>query len=232
MKDLKYRKHVFFDWDDTLWDFQFNSEKVLKELFHEHGLQEKLKADVNNFTQEYKRVNLKLWTLYGQGKIDKMYLREQRFKETFQLFNYSHAKLETELTLQYLARAPKGSQLKKGCLEILNYLKRHYTLHIITNGFSEIQGVKIDNSGIRYYFNTILVGEEYTLSKPDERIFRLAEKLSGAKTSECIMVGDHLENDIKGALNAGWEAIHLDNEQSSEHSGLRINELSELKNWF
>ncbi len=232
MKELKRIKHVFFDLDDTLWDFQFNSEKVLKELFLEHRLKEKLKVELKDFLEEYKKVNLQFWSLYSKGTITKTQLREQRFKETFKRFNYENELENGLLTAAYLSRAPMGNQLKQGCLETLNYLKTDYTLHIITNGFREIQSVKIDSGGIRHFFNQIIVSEEHRLFKPDERIFRLAEKLSGAKTAECVMVGDNLENDVFGALNAGWEAIHLDNDNTEEFEGVRIKELPELKNLF
>jgi putative hydrolase of the HAD superfamily len=232
MQSLSHKKHVFFDLDDTLWDFQSNSERVLRELYKEFGLGEKLNAGVNDFLEEYKRVNLLFWSLYGKGKINKTYLREQRFKETFKRFDYDNGTDNQLLTLAYLSRAPKGSQLKQGCIEILEYLRQKHSLHIITNGFREIQGVKIDSGGIRGFFQHIIISEEYGLNKPNEGIFRLAEHLSGAETAECVMIGDNFENDVQGALNAGWEAIHLDNDNSNAFNGHRIKELLDLKKFF
>ncbi len=232
MQRLKHKKHIFFDLDDTLWDFQSNSERVLKELYVEYDLGKKLNSEVQAFLDEYKRVNLLFWSLYGRGKIDKTYLREQRFRETFKRFNYDNDADNASLTQDYLARAPKGSRLKEGCLEILKYLSQRHSLHIITNGFREIQGVKIDSGGIRHFFQHIIISEEHGLNKPDERIFRLAEQLSGAETADCVMIGDNLENDVEGAINAGWEAILLDNDNSVDYNGKRIIELLELKKFF
>jgi putative hydrolase of the HAD superfamily len=232
MQSLSHKQHIFFDLDDTLWDFQSNSERVLKELFEEFDLGKKLNSGVTIFLEEYKRVNLLFWSLYGRGKIDKTYLREQRFRETFKCFNYDNAADNRALTHAYLQRAPRGSRLKEGCIEILEYLRKRHSLHIITNGFREIQGVKIDSGGIRGFFQHIIISEEHGLNKPDERIFRLAEQLSGAETSECVMIGDNFENDVQGAISAGWEAIHLDNDNTADYSGLRIKELLELKNFF
>jgi putative hydrolase of the HAD superfamily len=177
-------------------------------------------------------VNLLFWSLYGKGKIDKTFLREQRFKETFKRFNYENESDNALLTQQYLSRAPKGSTLKQGCLEILNYLRPKHTLHIITNGFREIQGIKIESGGIRDFFRNIIISEEHGLYKPDERIFRLAEQLSGAEPAECVMIGDNFENDVQGAIKAGWAAIHLDNENSTESSITTIHKLLDLKNYF
>jgi len=232
MHNWSHKKHIFFDLDDTLWDFQSNSERVLKELYLEFDLRQKLNSEVDVFLEEYKRVNLLFWSLYGKGKIDKTYLREQRFKETFKRFNYENESDNFQLTQHYLSRAPKGSTLKQGCLEILNYLRPKHTLHIITNGFREIQGIKIDSGGIRDFFQNIIISEEHGLYKPDERIFRLAEHLSGAEPAECVMIGDNFENDVQGAIKAGWAAIHLDNENSTGSSGASIRNLLDLKNFF
>ncbi|MBL7901887.1 MAG: YjjG family noncanonical pyrimidine nucleotidase [Bacteroidia bacterium] len=232
MHNWSHKKHIFFDLDDTLWDFQSNSERVLKELYLEFDLRHKLNSEVDVFLEEYKRVNLLFWSLYGKGKIDKTYLREQRFKETFKRFNYENESDNFLLTQHYLSRAPKGSTLKQGCLEILNYLRPKHTLHIITNGFREIQGIKIDSGGIRDFFQNIIISEEHGLYKPDERIFRLAEHLSGAEPAECVMIGDNFENDVQGAIKAGWAAIHLDNENSTDSSGASIRNLLDLKKFF
>lgn len=232
MHNWSHKKHIFFDLDDTLWDFQSNSERVLKELYMEFDLRHKLNSEVDVFLEEYKRVNLLFWSLYGKGKIDKTYLREQRFKETFKRFNYENESDNFQLTQHYLSRAPKGSTLKQGCLEILNYLRPKHTLHIITNGFREIQGIKIDSGGIRDFFQNIIISEEHGLHKPDERIFRLAEHLSGAEPAECVMIGDNIENDVQGAIKAGWAAIHLDNENSTDNSITTIHNLLDLKNYF
>jgi len=232
VQSLRDKKHIFFDLDDTLWDFQSNSERVLKELYEEFDLGKKLNSELHVFLEEYKRVNLRFWSLYGQGKIDKTYLREQRFRETFKRFNYESPTDNSALTHEYLLRAPRGNRLKEGCTEILEYLSKQYSLHIITNGFREIQGVKIDSGGIRDYFQHIIISEEHGLNKPNAEIFRLAEQLSGADTSECVMVGDNIENDVLGAIRAGWEAIHLDNDNSADYNGIRIIELLELKKFF
>src|SRR5690606_13699455 len=112
-------------------------------------------------------------------------------------------------TRHYLTRTPKGTLLKENCLDVLGYLKGKYQLHIITNGFKESQDIKITGSGLRDYFSQIIISDEHQLIKPEEKIFRLAEKLSGAEVADCVMIGDSLESDIAGAENAGWDAIYF-----------------------
>ena len=231
-RDLTNKKHLFFDLDDTLWDFEKNSGIVLKQLFLEFDLENKLKTDFDNFSKVYKKTNHQLWQQYSKKEIDKHHLRNNRFNIVFNKFDYDNYNENLEVTEHYLNRAPKGTHLKDGCIETLDYLKTNYHLHIITNGFKEIQAIKIDGCGLRDYFKNIIVSEEHQLSKPEEKIFRLAETFADAKQEECVMIGDNYESDIVGALNAGWEAIYFAEEKPESYSGRHILNLIDLKKLF
>ena len=229
MVNLKNKKHLFFDLDDTLWDFEKNSSLILKEIFVQFELGIKLQTSFINFYKEYKGINNQLWSKYYKKEIDKTYLRNHRFNETFKRFNYSNYDENLLVTEQYLKRSPQGKILKKDCIETLMYLKQYFQLNIITNGFKEVQDIKIDTCGLRSYFSNIIISEEYNLTKPDEQIFRLAESFSKTTKDECIMIGDNLESDIKGALNAGWEAIYFSDIKPNDFKGYYIKNLRELK---
>jgi putative hydrolase of the HAD superfamily len=231
MANLRHKKHLFFDLDDTLWDFQKNSGIVLAQLFEEFELATKLTTDYPVFLQTYKRINLDFWSKYYTKQIDKQYLRNHRFNETFKAFGYDNYEENLVITSQYLSRAPRETHLKEDCIEVLDYLKDKYQLHIITNGFLEVQHIKLDGSGLRSYFNQIIISEEHQLIKPEEKIFRLAEFLTGAEKNDCVMIGDSFESDITGAINAGWEAIHL-NETPKDAGIKNIRHLKELKQFF
>jgi len=232
MADLKNKKHLFFDFDDTLWDFQKNSAAVLHELFYEFDLTSKLHVNIDEFLSGYRKTNQAFWSLYYKGQIDKPYLRNHRFNETFKLYGYDNYEENLLITEQYLNRAPHGTSLKEGCIETLDYLKQNYKLHIITNGFKEVFAIKMNACGIREYFEHIIVSEEHELVKPDKKIFRMAESFAGAKTDECVMIGDSLESDIEGALNAGWDAVFLTENSDHGYVGKTISRLEELKTLF
>jgi len=232
MADLKHKKHLFFDFDDTLWDFQKNSTAILHELFYEFALEAKLKTELPEFLNAYKKVNLGFWSQYYKKQINKEHLRNHRFNETFKVFGYDNYGENLLITEQYLNRAPHGSRLKEGCVETLEYLKKNYQLHIITNGFQEVFGYKMDACGIRHYFDQIIISEVHDLVKPDEKIFRIAETFTNASAEECVMIGDSLESDIQGALNAGWEAIYLTEDRAHGFDGKTISRLEELKALF
>ena len=231
-RDLKNKKHLFFDLDDTLWDFEKNSGHVLQQLFLEFDLKNKLKTDFENFSAIYKRTNLQLWLDYSKKKITKEYLRNNRFNLAFNQFDYDNYDENIIITEHYLHRSPKGKHLKDGCIETLEYLKPNYNLHIITNGFKEVQSIKIDGCGLRDYFSNIIISEDHQLSKPDEQIFRLAETFANATKEECVMIGDNFDNDVDGAINAGWEAIYFAEENHPGYNGRYISNLSALQTIF
>ncbi len=224
-------KHIFFDLDDTLWDFEKNSGIVLEQLFTEYNLSQKLKTDYNAFHSAYKETNLAFWSRYYKQQINKQYLRNNRFHETFKKFAYDNYEENLEITEQYLSRAPHGKHLKNGCLEVLDHLKPNYHLHIITNGFKEIQHIKMHNTGLKNYFKNIIISEEHNLTKPNPKIFRLAEKLANCNKEECVMIGDSLESDIEGALGAGWKAIWL-TDRTDKKDIHQIQHLYQLKEFF
>lgn len=230
--DLKNRKHLFFDLDDTLWDFEKNSSAVLKELFLEFELESKLNTNFQNFNSIYQQTNLQLWDQYNRKEIDKQYLRNHRFNLTFNQFDYDNYSENLQVTEHYLERAPKGTALKENCIETLDYLTQNYKLHIITNGFKEVQHIKIDGSGLRNYFSQIIISEEHHLTKPDTALFRLAESFAGTSADNCVMIGDNFECDIKGALNAGWEAVYFGKDSGDAFAGRKIEDLAELKEIF
>ncbi|MES2680776.1 MAG: YjjG family noncanonical pyrimidine nucleotidase [Bacteroidota bacterium] len=231
MADLKNRKHLFFDLDDTLWDFEKNSSLVLQQLFCEFALEDKIKTDFQEFFDVYKTINHGLWVDYRNKRIDKEYLRNNRFDMAFRAFDHHNRDESLQLNEQYLSRAPKGRLLKEGCLDVLEYLRKKYTLHIITNGFKEVQQIKIDGAGLRQFFSNIIISEEHGSTKPDKKIFSLAESLAGATKSDCVMIGDNFECDILGATEAGWESVYF-SEKQHDFKGNAISNLKELKNFF
>lgn len=228
---LRDIKHIFFDLDDTLWDFESNSRSVLEELFKEFGLAAKLKTDFHTFHTAYKKVNAGLWSDYYQKRLTKEELRDKRFDCTFRDFGYEAYRESINVSELYLQRSPHGKRLKANCLDVLQYLSAGgYELHVITNGFKEVQQVKMNSSGLNPYFRTVIISEEHGYIKPDPAIFRIAERLSGARTSECLIIGDNLESDIAGGEGAGWKTIYFnDTDKKHRHHGLSVMDLIELK---
>lgn len=222
-------KHIFFDLDHTLWDFETNSTLTLKELFDRYKLG--LKIDSKEaFIQEYKKINAHYWALYRIGDIKKSELRHIRFQKTLEHFGYSDPDLTISISDEYVATCPHKPHLMPGCMEVLEYLHGKYQLHIITNGFEEIQTIKLQKSGIDRFFQHVITSEKLDRRKPDPVIFNHAADLAGSAGKQNLMVGDHYEADVQGALAVGWHAIHYKPDHSpAQQDGVTISELVALK---
>ncbi len=228
MVQKQYLKHIFFDLDDTIWDFEKNSERILSELFEEKDLKNKLQNDFYTYFTAYKKKNGELWQLYNSKKITKDELRKRRFHETFLQFGYDDFDLSWFISESYLQRSPYGKELKKGAIELLETLQKNYKLHLITNGFKEIQHIKLKQCDLGKYFDLIIISEEIGHNKPNIEIFRAAETQGKTTQKECLMIGDNFDTDIQGAKNAGWQTIWYNPQKSKRGATTQVHCLTEI----
>ncbi|HKJ48427.1 MAG TPA: YjjG family noncanonical pyrimidine nucleotidase [Christiangramia sp.] len=223
-------EHVFFDLDHTLWDFDKNSELAFREVFEKQNI----RLNVDDFLQVYKPINFKYWELYRNNSVSKEALRYGRLKESFNALQFET--VDTTINLiadDYIEYLPKNNHLLEGGMEILNILKDRYKLHIITNGFEEVQQKKMMGSGIHEFFETITTSEEAGVKKPHPQIFQVAIDKSGAEIAKSVMIGDNLEADIIGAHQFGLKVIHLGSgDQSIQDQYPQVQKLNELLNYL
>lgn len=220
-------RHIFFDLDHTLWDFDTNSKETLAELFVQFDLQSYGIEKSKYFVDRYQIQNDRLWALYRENRISKSRLRSARFEATLKDFKIDNKRLSKEIGRAYVDQCPRKTKLNDGAIGVLNALKDNYTLHIVSNGFDESQRMKLEVSGIGSYFKEIITSEKAQAKKPNPRIFQYAERVTSAKPNESIMIGDNYSIDILGALNAEWKAIHYCPEGNSQHE-MSIQVLPEL----
>jgi len=228
---LKNYKHIFFDLDHTLWDFDTNSKLALNEMYELNNLKEKGIYDFNHFYQTYKPINDQFWYLYHNHKVNKEELRLGRFRETLTRFLIDDEDLIEVLAKQYLEISPSKTALIPNAIEVLNHLQSRYEIHVITNGFAEVQRVKIENSGLKDYFKNVLISEEIGFQKPQPEIFHYAFKLAETSPENSLMIGDSLSTDIEGAQNAGMDSVYFNprNKWHKYNPTFEIRELIELK---
>lgn len=196
--------HIFFDLDHTLWDFDKNSALTFEKIFELNSIE----VNLDEFLEIYVPINFQYWKLYREEKIDKASLRYGRLNDAFRQLNI---KIKTsaiyKLSDDYITFLSTFNHLFVGAIEILEYLESKYKLHIITNGFKEVQQGKLNNANIDKYFKTVTNSEMVGVKKPNPKIFNHALNKASANKENSIMIGDNYEADILGALNFGIEAI-------------------------
>lgn len=222
-------KHIFFDLDHTLWDFERNCAETLTELFAGYSLQ-KLGIDLAQFIIKYRVVNDRMWFDYNRGKITKEEIRDTRFEITFEELGLCRTLTPPQLNEDFINICPTKGNLFPFAHEVLTYLMKKYELHIITNGFGETQHVKLCSSGLENYFREIVNFDKCGFLKPDRRIFDYAIKKNNALPEHCIMIGDDLYTDVQGARNAGLDQVYFNPKQVTHQEAVthEIRCLSEL----
>lgn len=218
---------IFFDLDHTLWDFDKNSSVAFEKIFKKQHPN----IDSVVFIEVYAPINQACWKLYQVDKITHEELRYQRLKQTFDALNYKISDEEIDrIANDYIEFLPDNNQLFDGAFEVLDYLFSKYNLHIITNGFAEVQQKKINKSGLNNYFKTITNSEMAGVKKPHRNIFEFALSLAKVKRENALMIGDCIDADVRGALNFGMKAILFDEKEIHSHQDVvTINHLLELK---
>jgi len=227
-------KHIFFDLDHTIWDFDKNAQETLNELYISHELDELGCGTVEEFINRYTENNHELWRQYHLGNITKETLRSERFNKTFLQLGIDPEKVPNQFEDDYVRITPTKTNLFSGTEKVLNYLQQKYTLHIISNGFKESTLMKMSVCNLNPYFENVIISEDVGANKPDQRIFEFALEKANASKEESIMIGDSLEADVRGALDFGIKAIYFNplKAEKPEDIEWEIHQLEELLQHF
>jgi putative hydrolase of the HAD superfamily len=227
---LKTYKHIFFDLDRTLWDFNKNSTETLIDIIKVFHLED-IVPDANEFVRLFHYYNDKLWDDFRDGKIRKQLLRLERFRLLLNRYEISEKKTIEKISQFYLNTSPTKPALIGDCVELLNYLGPKYKLYVLSNGFYDVQLTKIINSGISKYFTKLFTSDRIGFAKPDKRIYEYAVRSIHAHKEECLMIGDDVKNDIDGAKNADIDQVYYNPDKISFSSQptYEIHKLLELK---
>ena len=221
---------VFFDLDHTLWDFDKNSGLTFEKIFKLNGIS----IDLGAFLSEYEPINLDYWKLYREEKIEKEALRFGRLNDAFLAIDMQIDKNTIlKLSDDYITHLSTFNYLFENTFEILDYLNLNYNLHIITNGFKEVQHGKLVNSKIDNYFKTVTNSEMAGVKKPNPKIFDFALQVANTNVDQSIMIGDNYEADVLGAINVGMDAIFFDiNKVQLNNSIKQVDNLYDLKKFL
>ena len=220
---------IFFDLDHTLWDFDKNSKLAFERMFARHSIP----VNLQEFIEVYEPINFEYWKLYREERIDKQGLRRGRFTDAFQPFGIEFSIPELDVLADaYIQELPKDNHLFEGAVDVLKYLSaKEYKLHIITNGFSEVQHLKLRNSKIESFFVTVTTSEEVGVKKPNPLVFNTALDKANVAARHSLMIGDTFEADILGAEAVGMQTLFYNYRNETPPSDYRIiNDIPEIKN--
>ena len=224
--ELKY-KHIFFDLDRTLWDFDAAAEVAFERIYDKYDLKSLGIPCAHEFHEVYHPLNERLWELYREDKITKADLNRTRFLKPLEHYGIHEIELADHLSEDYVYWSPRIVRLVPGTMELLDYLKPKYHLHLITNGFQEVQHTKLSGSGLEPYFETLTVSEEVGVKKPNPEIFFYALRKAQATAEESLVIGDEMAVDIDGARVAGIDQAFF-NPSGIEVEGERTFEVNKL----
>lgn len=228
----KKYKHLLFDLDHTIWDFDENSKHVIRELYEVMGLNEKIQVEFEVFFKTFFEINEKMWIRYRKGFIKQDELRWKRFWWTLLEFKIADENLSRELSVAYLAKLPTQSRLMPNAIEVLDYCQaKGYGMHIITNGFEETQINKMMHSNILHYFHEIITSEKCLSLKPQKEIYDFTLSTIKAEPEECLMIGDNYDVDIIGAIHSNIDQVFYDPKKifQAKDATFYISDLRELK---
>lgn len=228
---MKKYKHLLFDLDHTLWDYDRNAFESLSDLYHQFDLKSLGIPSADDFFSTFKRENGALWKLHNVNLIDKAGIRANRFPNIFKAYEIDVRAVPGDLEQAFNQLTPAKQHLLPGAIEILDYLKSSYALHIITNGFEDTQYTKLTASGISNYFDVVVTSESSGFTKPDKRIFDFTLKQLKTQPTECLMIGDNADTDILGAINAAIDQVWFNPHQQivDIKATFEIKALEELK---
>lgn len=228
---MKYQ-NLFIDLDDTIWDFRANSKVALEIVYNRYGLNEYYPL-FDEYYKVYSEKNTELWSLYHHGRISKDNLIAERFRYPLQRIGVHNDKLVSQLNTDYLSALSEQGLLVADAKELLDYLKsRSYRLHIISNGFKEVQFKKMRSAGIDGYFENVILSDEVGVNKPHPGIFKYALDKTGSSKDTSLMIGDNYDADILGAMQSGIDQIYYNPQQKRIPDELPTYEVMTLSEIF
>lgn len=193
-------KAVFFDADDTLFDYPRAERAALRACLREF----RLRLNPRLFLEAYRRHNSDLWKAFERGETDQATLRVERFRRLAAEFDIPDLPLD-KISAFYLENLSGQRPLMPGALATVRALATKFPLALVTNGIASVQRRRFAASAITRYFQAVVISEEVGVAKPDPRIFEPALQKIGVGPAEVLYVGDSVTSDMAAARNAGMD---------------------------
>ena len=229
MAKISKYKTIFFDLDHTLWDYDRNSLETLTDIHQQYQLYEKYGVGFDKFNTTFHKVNGALWDRYNRGELDRNYIKQQRFVTILKKLQVDTS-YSSDMSEQYLNNCPHKPHMMPYTLEVIEDLSQKYDLYILTNGFLDVQQIKLEKTGLKPFFKGMITSECCGYRKPDKEIFEYSLQLANTCAEDSMMIGDNLDTDVAGAMKASIAAVYFNPHQTAHNRTVthEINCLSEL----
>jgi 2-haloacid dehalogenase len=197
-------KSVFFDADDTLFDYPKAERSALLACLKEFHIN----CEPEIFLNAYRHHNHDMWQAFERGETDQATLRVERFRRLAVELNMTDLPLD-RVSSYYLEALSSQTQLLPGALATVRKLAKKFPLALITNGIATVQNRRFAASPITRHFQAVVISEEVGIAKPDPRIFTPALQKIGLTPGDVLYVGDSVSSDMAAARNAGMDFCWL-----------------------
>jgi len=226
-------EHIFVDLDGTVWDLTSDSKKILRQIYSEISKDYKL-PDFELFYFNYNKINLDLWEEYKKNKINRAMLEAKRFKDTFNNIGVFYDNIIRFFETEYLLRLHNNTTLFEGAFDVIKTLSKYYKIHVISNGFKEVQYKKMKDTGLSDLFTNIFISEEVGIMKPELEMFYYAMKTSGTNVENSYMIGDDIQTDLLPAKIIGIKQIFFNPfHKKNEHDfTLTVDKWQKIEDYF
>ena len=194
------KRYLLFDADNTLYDFTASETNALRRLFRSFSLDD-------STLPIYHRENKACWAMYEEGTITLERLESERFRRFFSAIGCGADPFQAGRLYAHLL-GEEGIMID-GAGDLLKALRKSYSLCIITNGIARIQKERFLRTGTADLYEKVFISQEIGYAKPDSRFFSHVLYSLGAEKEQCLVIGDSLTSDIKGAEGAGIDSVYI-----------------------
>ncbi len=222
---------ISLDLDDTLWPVGptiVRAEQRAQAALTENAPQVALRWDIDHL----RVLRAKILDEQPRLRHDLLQIRRLALQHAFADCGSSPAAsaapIETALSVFMVAR--NEVELYPEVEACLQRLARRYRIASLTNGNADLKII-----GLAHLFHTTVSAHEHGTSKPDPALFHIACKQLECAPQQVLHVGDDPDFDVRGAINAGLQAVWINRtnaQWSGEDRPHEINSLECLERWL
>ena len=218
---------LLLDADNTLFDFNAGNRRAFSEVCRVCRL-----PDSDQLFHAYEKINDELWGAFDRGECSKDFLVVERFRRYLQRFGLQADPVQcNDIHLESLKT---NTALMPHALEVCRTLVQSHRLYIVTNAVAAVQRSRLAGSAIAPYITGAFISEEAGASKPSAAYFDYVfSRIDGITRENCLLVGDSLSSDIRGANNYGLPCCWYNPKEAARPEDLRIDyEIRDLRQLY